>query len=94
MNELYSRLIQKRQQVALNTGFGNYRDYKFVEMGRFDYGKKDCYLFHEAVRQHVMPLVDQIYGHKKKKLGLDSLRPWDIDAEPAGIEPLHPFKNR
>jgi oligoendopeptidase F len=92
LNELYTRLIQKRHQVAVNTDFENYRDYKFIEMGRFDYSKKDCFLFHEAVRQHVMPLVNQIYETKKKKLGIASLRPWDIEAEPAGIEPLRPFK--
>jgi oligoendopeptidase F len=40
-----------------------------------------------------MPLVNQIYEIKKKKLGLDTLRPWDVEAEPAGIKPLRPFKN-
>jgi oligoendopeptidase F len=39
-----------------------------------------------------MPLVNQLYENKKKKLGVGSLRPWDIDAEPLGIVPLHPFK--
>jgi len=39
-----------------------------------------------------MPLVNQIYEAKKKKLGLDKLRPWDVEAEPAGIKPLTPFK--
>jgi len=39
-----------------------------------------------------MPLVNQIYETKKKKLGLDTLRPWDIEAEPMGIQPLRPFK--
>jgi oligoendopeptidase F len=34
-----------------------------------------------------------IYENKKKKLGLDTLRPWDLEAEPPGIEPLHPFTN-
>ncbi|MEI9957708.1 MAG: hypothetical protein WDM90_15725 [Ferruginibacter sp.] len=29
---------------------------------------------------------------EKEKLGLDTLRPWDIDAEPEGTSPLHPFK--
>src|SRR5690606_37258989 len=24
---------------------------------------------------------------------LDSLRPWDLEAEPQGVEPLHPFKD-
>lgn len=92
LNSLYSSLLQKRDQVAKNTGFSNYRDFRFAELGRFDYTKEDCFQFHEAVKLHVMPLVNQLYEAKKKKLGLDTLRPWDIEAEPAGIEPLHPFK--
>lgn len=92
LNELYTTLLKKRHQVALNAGFKNYRDFRFVELGRFDYTKDDCFQFHEAVKLHVLPLVNQIYETKKKKLGLDTLRPWDIEAEPAGIEPLRPFK--
>ncbi len=91
LNELYTTLIQKRHQVALNAGFANYRDYKFAEMGRFDYTKEDCFAFHEAVKQHVVPLVAAIYEKKKAKLGLDTLRPWDTEAEPEGITPLRPF---
>ena len=92
LNDLYNQLIEKRNQEALNAGFSNYRDYRFKELGRFDYTKEDCYQFHDAVKQHVLPLVNIIYQKKKQKLGLDTLRPWDIDAEPAGTEPLHPFK--
>lgn len=91
LNSLFEKLLEKRQQLAHNTGLANYRDYRFLELGRFDYGKEDCYQFHEAVKQHVMPLVNQLYRAKKEKLGLDTLRPWDIDAEPAGIKPLRPF---
>jgi oligoendopeptidase F len=93
LNDLFSSLLSKRHQVALNTGFENYRDYRFTELGRFDYNKEACFQFHEAVKLHVMPLVNQLYEIKKKKLGLDSLRPWDVEAEPAGIQPLRPFKN-
>ncbi len=93
LNDLYTTLIEKRNQVALNAGFANYRDYKFVEMGRFDYTKEDCFKFHDAVKQHVLPLVQMIHENKKRKLGLDTLRPWDTDAEPEGITPLSPFKS-
>ncbi|MGB3164396.1 MAG: M3 family oligoendopeptidase [Chitinophagaceae bacterium] len=93
LNDLFTSLLQKRHQVATNTGFENFRDYRFVELGRFDYSKEDCYQFHEAVKLHVMPLVNQLYETKKKKLGLDTLRPWDVEAEPAGIQPLRPFTN-
>jgi oligoendopeptidase F len=91
MHDLFSTLIQKRHQVAVNAGFKNYRDYKFAELGRFDYTKEDCFQFHEAVKLHVLPLIDKIYTRKKNKLGLDTLKPWDTEAEPAGTKPLRPF---
>lgn len=92
LNHLFTSLLNKRKQVAINTGFTTYTDYRFIELGRFDYSKEDCYQFHEAVKLHVMPLVDQLYEAKRKKLGLDSLRPWDVEAEPLGVQPLRPFK--
>ena len=93
LNDLYSKLISIRNQQALNAGLPNYRDFKFEELGRFDYTKEDCFRFHEAVREYVVPLVNKINEKKKKKLGLDTLRPWDGEAEPEGIKPLRPFTN-
>ena len=91
MHDLFTSLIQKRHQVALNAGFENYRDYKFAELGRFDYTKEDCFKFHEAIKIHVLPIIDKIYERKKNKLGLATLKPWDTEAEPAGTKPLRPF---
>jgi oligoendopeptidase F len=91
LNELFSKLVALRHQVALNAGFSNYRDYKFAEMGRFDYTPASCFQFHEAVKKEVLPLVNQIYQEQQQRLGLDNMRPWDTEAEPAGIEPLRPF---
>jgi oligoendopeptidase F len=93
LNELYSKLVVIRDQIGRNAGFKNYRDYKFEELGRFDYTKEDCFRFHEAVKEYVLPLVKQINERKRKRLELDTLRPWDTEAEPAGTEPLRPFKN-
>lgn len=91
LDELFTSLVQKRNQVALNAGFANYRDFRFKELGRFDYTKEDCFQFHHAVKNTVLPLANEIYEKKKTKLGVDSLRPWDIEAEPKGIPPLNPF---
>jgi oligoendopeptidase F len=93
LDELYDKLIALRHKEAQNTGFENYRDYRFKELGRFDYTKEDCFRFHEAVKLHVLPLVNEIYKKKQQKLGLDSLRPWDMDAEPEGTQPLRPFSH-
>lgn len=91
LDQLFTDLVHKRHQVAVNAGFDNYRDYKFVEMGRFDYTPAQCEQFHEAVAQHVMPLVDEIFNAHREKLKLETLRPWDTEAEPIGIKPLRPF---
>src|SRR5580765_2517805 len=92
LNKLFMELVTRRDQVARNAGFANYRDYKFVEMGRFDYTKEDCFRFHDSVKQHILPLVEIIHKYKQKKLGLETLKPWDLDAEPANQQPLNPFK--
>ncbi len=91
LDELYDKLVGLRNKEAQNAGFENYRDYRFKELGRFDYTKEDCYKFHAAVKLHVLPLVNEIYQKKKEKLGLETLRPWDMDAEPEGTKPLRPF---
>ena len=91
LNELYSKLIALRHQIALNTGYNNYRDYKFAEMGRFDYTPEACFKFHDAVKEVVLPLINDIYKEQAKRLGVDVMRPWDTEAEPAGIAPLRPF---
>ena len=92
LNELFNKLISLRNKEAINAGFPSYTDYRFKELGRFDYNKQDCFRFHEAVKLHVLPLVNEIYTKKKISLGVDTLRPWDLEAEPEGTKPLHPFK--
>ncbi len=93
LNELFDKLLALRQQVAVNAGFENYRDYKFRELGRFDYTAEDCFEFHEAVREHILPLQAMLIRHRQQRLGVDTMRPWDSDAEPVGTEPLHPFSD-
>lgn len=93
LNDLFSKLIVIRDRIASNAGFSNYRDYKFAEMGRFDYTPSSCFQFHDAVKHSVMPLVDKIYEAQGKRLGIDKMRPWDTEAEPAGILPLRPFSD-
>lgn len=92
LDELFDKLLERRQQVAKNAGFDNYRDYKFRELGRFDYTPEDCFRFHDAVRENIVPLHRLLQEHRAKRLGLDKMKPWDADAEPAGTNPLHPFE--
>ena len=93
LTSLFDQLLEKRNTLAANAGFADYVQYRFLELGRFDYNREMCAQFHDAVRDHVMPLVNELYERKQKKLGLTELRPWDLEAEPAGTAPLRPFQN-
>lgn len=91
LDELFTELVRKRDKIARNAGFANYRDYKFEELGRFDYTKEDCFTFHEAIRKNIVPLAAGILERQKEKLRVETLRPWDTEAEPEGVKPLEPF---
>ena len=92
LQDLLGSLIDKRQQLAINADFSNFSEYKWIEMGRFDYTAEDCFRFHESIASQVCPLVDQIMEQRKEKLNLQKLRPWDLEVDPDGQAPLKPFK--
>ncbi len=91
LDKLYTDLIERRHQVALNAGFANYRDYKFQELGRFDYTKEDCLNFHSAIKKQIVPIVKILQQEKLVKLGKDKFKPWDSEVDPDGKQPLKPF---
>lgn len=93
LDELYSKLIHLRQQIAINTGFDNFRDYMFVAMGRYDYTIQDCYNFHKAIALEVKPIMNQFAQQRKNSLELETLRPWDLAVDPENKPALKPFKN-
>ncbi|HXB40484.1 MAG TPA: M3 family oligoendopeptidase [Bacteroidia bacterium] len=91
LNKLFEELLALRHQVALNAGFKNYRDYKFKELGRFDYNKEDCFNFHESVKKYFVPLSRKIDEERKKKLNLENYKPWDTEVDTGNNSALHPF---
>ncbi len=93
LDDLFNELLKLRNKIALNAGFKNFRDYMFANLGRFDYDADDCFKFHDAVAKEVVPLVNFIEKNQKDSLGLDTLRPWDLSAEPIGQAPLRPSEN-
>ena len=91
-NKLFNVLLQKRHKIAVNAGFSNFRDYKMEALGRFDYSIEDCFDFHESVKKVIVPLVKKIQMDRLDKLGKSKFKPWDLEVDPEGKEPLRPFK--
>jgi len=93
LNDLFNDLLAMRHQLAENAGFENYRDYKFKELGRFDYSSEDCARFHDIVKKEIVPLLGDLYKIRQKSLKVDELRPWDLKVNINGNPPLKPFKD-
>src|SRR5207245_766865 len=83
------RMYDLRQKVARNAGFANYRDFIHREKNRFDYTPEDCMRFHVAVEEAVLPAIERINERRRRRMGLGTLRPGDMTADPLGRPPLH-----
>ena len=96
LDQLFDRLRDIRNQIAINAGFANFRDYSFAALGRFDYSPQDCVNFHDSVARAVVPLVNKLADERKQKLqeadpSVNPLRPWDAKVDVEGRAPLKPF---
>ena len=89
--DLFDTAYDRRQRIAVNSGFANYRDYVFTSKYRFDYTSDDCLRFHDAVEETVVPAVRRLIEYRRTRLSLDVVRPWDLSVDPDRAEPLVPF---
>ena len=93
LSALFDELARLRNRIAANAGFETYRDWRFRELERFDYGVEECEAFHAAVEEHVVPALAELRGRRAAALGVSALRPWDLNVDPAGRPALRPFRD-
>lgn len=101
INAIWRQLMDLRDQMAVNAEIDDYRELAWLEHLRFDYTPADAEQFHAAIEEVVVPAAERVYRRRAAQLGLDVLRPWDVNVnvmrttelavEPPDREPLHPF---
>jgi len=91
LDQIFDELLKLRVAIARNAGFDNYRDYVFRRYERFDYTPADCEAFQKAVETFIVPLSRRIQQDRKRALGVDVLKPWDLSVDPKNRPPLRPF---
>jgi len=93
LSVLFDEMFARRQRMAANAGYPSFRDYIFPAKYRFDYTAEDCATFHEAVLATVVPAVERTLVLRRKRLGLPTLRPWDLAVSPYRPDMARPFNN-
>jgi oligoendopeptidase F len=92
INELWEKFMSVRLKVAENADMPDYREYIWKQRFRFDYSPEDCKSFHAAIEEVVVPAAQRAYERRRQRLGIDTVRPWDVDVDPLGTTPIKPYE--
>jgi oligoendopeptidase F len=91
-DKLFLELLPLRQQMARNTNLKDFRDYTWLKSyKRFDYTPQEALEFISSIEHEVVPVLASHYKQYTRLLGVETLRPWDIEADPYAETPLKPF---
>ncbi|HSF81130.1 MAG TPA: M3 family oligoendopeptidase [Anaerolineales bacterium] len=91
INDLWVKLLGIRRQLAANADLPDYRTFRWRQLLRFDYTPQDCKQFHQAIEEEVVPVARRLYDRRRRLLGVDRLRPWDLVVDVHGRPALKPF---
>ncbi|MFV9504873.1 MAG: M3 family oligoendopeptidase [Oscillochloridaceae bacterium umkhey_bin13] len=91
INAVWQDLLALRRTLAANADMPDYRAYAWQLRKRFDYTPDDCLRFHEAIETTAVPAAARVYARRAARLGLDRLRPWDVEGRAKGETMLRPF---
>ena len=93
INDLWERFMPVRLKIAENADMPDYRAYMWKQRFRFDYSPEDCKSFHAAIEEVVVPAAKRVYERRRQRLGIDVLRPWDLNVDPLGAAPIKPYES-
>jgi len=88
---IFDQMLALREQIARNAGLGDYREFTWRSLKRFDYTPADCLNFADAIAASCVPVVAELNARRAAGLGLERLRPWDLEVDPKNRPALRPF---
>ncbi|HEX6291108.1 MAG TPA: M3 family oligoendopeptidase [Herpetosiphonaceae bacterium] len=91
LSALYRELLALRRKIAANADCLDYRAYAWRKLRRFDYTPEDSLRLHAAIEAEIVPLAARMAERRRRRLGLDTLRPWDTRVDDPDRPPLRPF---
>lgn len=92
LDALFDEMVPLRDRMAHNAACASFVEYAFKAKLRFDYSPEDCATFHDSVERVVVPFNEELATRRRERLGVDTLRPWDLAVDPFGRQALRPFQ--
>jgi oligoendopeptidase F len=92
LNDLWVKMLEIRIQLAANADLPGYTEYRWQELLRFDYTPEDCSRFRQAILDVIVPAAGRRYASRRARLGIETLRPWDLSVDPLNRPALRPYQ--
>ena len=92
LDDLFEKMLSVRRRMAAAADCRDFTEFQFLAFHRFDYTPDHCRAYHEAAARCVVPLWKNLLEDRRRRMGVDRLRPWDVAVDPEGRPPLAPFE--
>lgn len=87
LDRFFDDLVHLRTAMAQRLGFSDFVELGYKRMCRVDYDRADVERLRAGVRQHVVPLAEELRRRQAHALGLDRLMAWDENVQDAAGSP-------
>ncbi|WP_314854584.1 M3 family oligoendopeptidase [Stomatobaculum longum] len=91
LDDIFSRMIQNRNEQAKRMGYRDYSELSYLRMGRIGYNMKDIENYREQVARDLVPVAKQLMDLRMQRVGIENPKLYDLDIcfkdgnpEPAG----------
>jgi oligoendopeptidase F len=91
LTNLWRRMMTQRRQLAANASLPSYREYRWRQLFRFDYTPDDAKRFQDAIAEVAVPAAQKLNERRRRRLGVETLRPWDMQVDTSGKPRLQPY---
>ncbi len=78
LDDIFDKLVKNRTRQAKKLGFENYVQLGYAKMGRNCYNSDDIAVFKKQVLEHIVPIVEEVFENRKKRLEIDKLYYYDL----------------
>lgn len=77
LDEIYTKLVNVREDKAKKLGFNSFIEYIYLSRRRFDYDAKDVANFRKQVREIIVPACAKLREQQRQRLGVETLHYYD-----------------
>ncbi len=78
-DRIFDQLVATRHRIAQKLGYPNFVPLGYARMLRTDFNAEMVQNFRRQIKEHIVPLVTQLYERQRIRLGLDVLKYYDDD---------------